>query len=176
MTARSDRQDGGGTARIRHMKPDDAAGVSALLSASWLSTYRPLMGDERAAAESAKKHQPATIAVDMTRPHSESFVAEVADGAIVGYAYAIVSKGTLWLDRLHVAPTHQGTGLAAALMHALIINYLGEASISVEVLKANERAVRFYEREGFVVTGEKDACGDLAGLPTLVMRKAIPRA
>ena len=176
MTARSDRQDGGGTARIRHMKPDDAAGVSALLSASWLNTYGPLMGDERAAAESAKKHQPETIAADMKRPHSESFVAEVADGAIVGYAYAIVPKGVLWLDRLHVAPEHQGTGLAAALMHALIINYLGEASISVEVLKANERAVRFYEREGFVVTGEKDACGDLAGLPTLVMRKAIPRA
>ena len=104
MTVRSGQQDGGGKARIRHMKPDDAAGVSALLSASWLNTYGPLMGDERAAAESAKKHQPATIAVDMTRPHSESFVAEVADGAIVGYAYAIVPKGVLWLDRLHVAP------------------------------------------------------------------------
>lgn len=163
-------------ARIRHMEPDDAPGASALLTASWLRTYGPLMGEDRAAAEAARKYQPETIVADMRRPHSESFVAEAPDGAIVGYAYAIVPKGVLWLDRLHVAPEHQGTGLAAALMHALIINYLGEASISVEVLKANERAVRFYEREGFVVTGEKDACGDVAGLATLVMRKPIPRA
>ena len=177
MIARSDHaESGAGRARIRHMEPDDAAGAAALVSASWARTYGPLMGEERAAAESAKKHQPEMIAADMKRPHSESFVATAADGTVVGYAYAIVTKGVLWLDRLHVAPEYQGTGLAADLLHAVMVNYLGEPSISLEVLKGNDRAIRFYERQGFVATEERDACGNIAGVPALIMRKAIPRA
>ena len=163
-------------AQIRHMTPDDAHAVAKLVDASWRRTYGPLMGEERAAMESAKKHQPEMILQSLSRPHAESFVAEDGQGDIVGHAHAIVVKGVLWLDRLHVSPSHQGTGLAADLMHAVIINYLGEPSISLEVIKDNERAVRFYEREGFVVTDERDACGGIGGVPTLIMRKPMPRA
>lgn len=164
------------TARIRHMTADDVEQVSALIHASWVSTYGPLMGEAKAGEESAKKHQPEMIAADMKRMHSESFVGEEATGRIVGYAYAKVTKGVLWLDRLHVAPDHQGSGLAAGLLHAVIVNYIGEGSISLEVIKGNDRAIRFYEREGFMVTDERDACGGIGGVPTLIMRKAISRA
>lgn len=161
--------------RIRHMQEGDAAAAAALARASWERACAPLLGAERARAEAAARFRPEAIAGDMKRPHSESFVAE-ANGEIVGYAYAIVVKGALWLDRLHVAPGHQGTGLAAGLLHAVTINYLGEPSISLEVLKGDDRAVDFYAREGFVVTGEHDAYGGIAGAPALIMRKAIPRA
>lgn len=164
------------TARIRHMTTDDVEQVAALIHASWVATYGPLMGEAKAEQESAKKHQPAMIAADMKRMHSESFVGEEPSGRIVGYAYAKVTKGVLWLDRLHVAPDHQGSGLAAGLLHAVIVNYIGEGSISLEVIKGNDRAIRFYEREGFMVTEERDACGGIGGVPTLIMRKAISRA
>jgi len=162
--------------RIRHMAPGDVEQVSALVSASWRRTYGPLMGEARAAEESDKKHQPEMIAASLKRPHAESFVAEMPDGAVVGYAHAIVVKGVLWLDRLHIVPEEQGTGTAAALLHAVILDYLGEPSISLEVLKGNDRAIRFYEREGFAVTEERDACGGIGGVPTLIMRKPMPRA
>lgn len=162
--------------RIRHMRPDDVEAVAALIHKSWVRTYGPLMGEARAEGESARKHQPDMIAADLTRAHSESFVAENANGAITGYAYATVSAGTLWLDRLHVAPAFQGQGLATGLLHAIIASYVGDASISLEVLKGNDRAIRFYEREGFVTTEERDACGGIGGVPTLIMRKAISRA
>lgn len=162
--------------RIRHMAPADVDQVSALVSASWRRTYGPLMGEARAAGESDRKHRPDMIAASLKRPHAESFVAERPDGVIVGYAHAIVVRGVLWLDRLHVAPEAQGTGTAAALLHAVILDYLGEPSISLEVLKGNDRAIRFYEREGFAVTEERDACGDIGGVPTLIMRKPMPRA
>jgi len=163
-------------ARIRHMNEADTEQVSALIHASWVRTYGPLMGEAKAEQESAKKHQPAMIAADLKRMHSESFVGAAPDGRIVGYAYAKVEKGVLWLDRLHVAPAEQGSGLAAGLLHAVIVNYVGEPSISIEVIKGNDRAIRFYEREGFVTTEERDACGGIGGVPTLVMRKAISRA
>lgn len=165
-----------GTARIRHMIAADVAQVATLVSASWLTTYGPLMGAARAEEESDRKHRPDAIAADLTRLHSESFVAEAPDGAIVGYAYAMVAKGVLWLDRLHIAPDWQGRGIASGLLHAVIANYIGESTISLEVLKGNDRAIAFYAREGFVVTDERDACGGIAGVPTLIMRKAISRS
>jgi ribosomal protein S18 acetylase RimI-like enzyme len=61
-------------------------------------------------------------------------------------------------------------------MHAVMINYLGEPAISLEVIKGNDRAIRFYEREGFAVTEERDACGGIGGVASLIMRKPLPRA
>lgn len=163
-------------ARVRHMTSEDVDAVAALIHASWLRTYGPLMGEARAEAESARKHAPGTIASDLRRAHSESFVAETEGGGIVGHAHAKVIKGVLWLDRLHLAPGEHGRGLASALLHAVIANYVGEPSISLEVVKGNDRAIRFYEREGFIVTEERDDCGGIAGVRTLVMRRAIARA
>ncbi len=158
------------------MTAADVDAVAALIHRSWVATYAPLMGADRAAAESAVRHRPEQIADSLVRSHSESFVAEAANGSIVGYAHAIVVKGALWLDRLHVVPARQGTGLAANLMHAVMVNYLGEPAISLEVIKGNDRAMRFYEREGFVVTGETAACGGIGGVASLIMRKPLPRA
>ncbi|MGB3501149.1 MAG: N-acetyltransferase [Mesorhizobium sp.] len=161
---------------IRHMKASDAQSVSALMQASWERTFGPLMGLERASAETRARHNPAHIEADLKRPHSESFVAETVDGEIVGYAFATVIKGKLWLERLHVLPVSQGGGTAASLMHAVIINYLGERSIRLEVFRDNHRAVRFYEREGFSVAEERGPDKGFAGLPSLIMIKPMPLA
>ena len=161
---------------IRHMREADAEAVSALVSGSWRRTYGPLMGEERAATETAARHQPAMILKDMGRPHSESFVARTPQGEVVGYAYARVSKGVLWLDRLHVLPDWQGKGCGAALLHAVMLNYVGEPSISAEVIKGNDAALRFYEREGFAALEERDACGGIGGVPTVILRRTLSRA
>jgi ribosomal protein S18 acetylase RimI-like enzyme len=154
----------------------DAEAVSALLAGSWERTYAPLMGAEKVAAQNETKHGPDILKADLKRPHSESFVAIAGDGSVVGYAYAIVVKGVLWLDRLHVAPEQQGSGIAANLLRAVMANYVGEPSISLEVIEGNERAIRFYEKQGFETVERKGACGNIDGVPTLVMRRALSRA
>ncbi len=161
---------------IRHMTEDDAEAVSALLRRSWELTYTSLMGAEKVAARNGTRHAADSLKADLKRPHSESFVAVSEAGDIAGYAYAIVEKGVLWLDRLHVAPDHQGTGLAANLLHAVMANYVGEPSISLEVIEGNDRAIRFYEKQGFVTVERKGACGGIDGVPALIMRRALSRA
>lgn len=161
---------------VRHMLDADAEAVSELVSASWRRTYGPLMGEDRAAAESAARHQPAMIRRDMGRPHSESFVAHTPQGEIVGYAYARVTKGVLWLDRLHVQPRWQRKECGAALLHAAMANFVGEPAISVEIVKGNDDALRFYERKGFDLVEERDACGGIGGVPTLILRRTLSRA
>jgi putative acetyltransferase len=73
-----------------------------------------------------------------------------ADGALVGFV--TVDPKTMYLDQIVVAPERWGGGIALAL--------LGEAKrISPEGLdllvnKDNARAIRFYEKAGFVYAGE----------------------
>ncbi|MBO6719623.1 MAG: GNAT family N-acetyltransferase [Rhizobiaceae bacterium] len=158
------------------MTPADAEAVSALLRHSWERTYTPLMGAEKVAAQNESKHGAQSLVADLARPHSESFVASTENGTVAGYAYAIVTKGVLWLDRLHVAPEHQGSGIADGLLQAVMVNYVGEPSISLEVIEGNNRAMRFYEKHGFDVVERKSACGSIDGVPAIVMRRPLSRA
>ncbi|MBO6901950.1 MAG: GNAT family N-acetyltransferase [Rhizobiaceae bacterium] len=157
------------------MTGEDAAEVAALLAGSWRRTYAPLMGAERADAEAAG-FTAERLAADLERPHAEAFVALADDDGISGYAYAVVEKGVLWLDRLHVLPAQQGTGVAQALLQAVMTSFVGEPSMSLEVIEGNDRAIRFYEKNGFVAAERKSACGSIQGVPTLVMRRPLPRA
>jgi putative acetyltransferase len=87
-----------------------------------------------------------------------------AHGRTAGFI--TIDPKTGYLDQLCVAPQEQGSGLARAL--------LGEAKrrspglIELDVNETNSRALRFYEREGFLsVTRGTSA---MSGLPTLRMR------
>jgi putative acetyltransferase len=77
-----------------------------------------------------------------------------------------------YLDQLCVAPAERGSGLAVALLEEAKRRSPG--LVELDVNEANARALRFYEREGFVfVTRGLSA---LSGLPTirLWLRAATP--
>ena len=69
------------------------------------------------------------------------------------------------LDQLCVAPKERGSGLATALLDEAKRRSPG--GIMLEVNEQNARARRFYEREGFSVSGQGVNAG--SGLPTLKM-------
>ncbi|MGE0501820.1 MAG: GNAT family N-acetyltransferase [Rhizobiaceae bacterium] len=158
------------------MESRDAEVVSRLLSESWASTYGPLMGEGRAADASARIHAPALLRAELERGDATSFVAEDEAGSIVGYAYAFRKERDVDLDRLHVVPAMHGSGVAADLLHAVFAAFIGDRQIMLEVLEGNDRAIRFYEKHGFSVGERRNACGGVEGVPTLVMRRALPGA
>jgi len=71
-----------------------------------------------------------------------------------------------YLDQLCVGPDEKGSGLAAALLDEA--KRLSPGVVELDVNEANERAVRFYEREGlvFVTRGSSER----SGLPTRRLR------
>jgi hypothetical protein len=145
---------------VRHITTGDLAGVAALLQSSRTRAYTNWPGTDSTLA---------TLADDMTRPHSESFVALAQDGAIIGYAYARMRRAALWLDRMIVSD-QCGDEDAAALLHAVVINYIGEPAISVATDAGDDRARRFHEDQGFVRAAETDADG------ATILRRLIARA
>ena len=66
-------------------------------------------------------------------------------------------KGFIWIEgrevkKLYVEPVLQGTGIGAKLLNMAICDYGVEY---LWALEKNTRAIRFYERHGFQVTGER---------------------
>jgi putative acetyltransferase len=94
-------------------------------------------------------------------PGAEVVVAELG-GSPLGFV-TIDGKG--YLDQLVVAPDHWGSKLAEALVNEA--KRLSPDSITLLVNDDNARAIRFYERNGFIHAG-KDV-NPSSGRPVLRM-------
>jgi putative acetyltransferase len=82
-------------------------------------------------------------------PTAEIAVAE-ADGEIVGFV--TVDPGTLDLDQIVVAPEAWGMGVASLLIAEA--KQISPGGLDLHVNTDNGRAIRFYEKHGFVISGE----------------------
>ncbi len=82
-------------------------------------------------------------------PTATITVAE-ADGQMLGFV--TIDPGTCDLDQLVVAPETWGMGVATALL--VEAKRSSPRGIDLHVNKDNARAIRFYEKHGFVITGE----------------------
>jgi len=162
---------------IRAMTKDDLAAVSRLLGQSWRRTYSPIMGAEPTARLSDEKHAPERLAAELADNNKMSFVAEQADGSIAGYAMAAMDwRGDVMLDRLHIEPAAYGSGLAQDLLHAVLAAHAGIASIALEVIEGNDRAIAFYRKHGFEVVERRPAAHGVGGHASLIMRRLLSRA
>ena len=79
------------------------------------------------------------------------------DGEDVGVAAWVVQPDCLKVNQLFILPEQQGRGVGRQVM-LLTMAQAHELGLPVrlQVLKANPRALVFYERLGFVRTGETD--------------------
>lgn len=93
-------------------------------------------------------------------PDDHLLVAE-ADGRVVGTAGLHVKQGKLrhsGVIGMMVHDRYQGRGIGRRLLAALLDladNQLGLVRVELEVVAANERAIRLYERLGFAHEGRK---------------------
>ncbi|OBI26514.1 GNAT family N-acetyltransferase [Mycobacterium sp. E2238] len=85
-------------------------------------------------------------------------VLTAADGdRIIGYAMLIRDGDAAELSKIYVAPEHHGSGVATALMD-LALATAGEWGVRrvwLGVNQANQRAQRFYAKNGFTVSGTR---------------------
>jgi putative acetyltransferase len=94
-------------------------------------------------------------------PNAAIIVAERAN-ALAGF---VTIDATGYLDQLVVDPPHWGAGLATMLVDEAKSRSPGGVSLLVN--KDNARAIRFYERNGFVHAGED--VNPTSGRPVLRM-------
>jgi putative acetyltransferase len=80
---------------------------------------------------------------------SAEIVLAVAGNDLVGFV--TVDQTTRYLDQIVVAPEHWGSAIAAMLL--IEARRLSPAGLDLDVNTDNDRAIRFYKKCGFVVSG-----------------------
>jgi GNAT superfamily N-acetyltransferase len=142
--------------RIRRGVPEDAEAMGNLHLDVWDDAYADLMPqgilDERRDTVAERIERWRDI-FGLDRP---TWLAEDADG-LVGFSGAGPARDNdvdidLELYALYVRAAYYGTGLGYALFERAV----GDRACYLWVLAGNERAIRFYERQGFRLDGTED--------------------
>jgi putative acetyltransferase len=127
---------------VRPMLPADFPETIDLWVAAWQAAY-PLI-DFEGRREWAVAH-----IAELVRTGSRSIVV-LGGGRILGAL--VVDPATGYLDQIVVATDAQGRGIADVLLAEA--RRLSPALLELHVNQDNARAVRFYEKNGFVKSGE----------------------
>lgn len=144
---------------IRTASADDADAIAQVHVASWREAYTGVIADDYLATldvdERAERwrEQLAADAGD-----TQVWVAE-QEGALVGFASLAPSRDedaerdTLEIPAIYLQPSAWGHGVARELMRTIVAAVPENASVTLWVLDANERARHFYRRNGFSPDG-----------------------
>ena len=159
---------------IRAPRPEDAEALGALHCRVWQEAYAGLMEPEAFAALSperfartwgrrlvaeegvAPEEQNPNLLRDGRSARGEHVAVAEADGELVAFISvgpardeAAPTDTQLWA--INVASEHYGSGVAQDLMDQV----LGEGPAYLWVADGNDRAIRFYQRNGFRLDGAR---------------------
>ena len=141
---------------LRFYRAEDEAAAIALWQRTWQHTYPQIDFAARLEWWRARWRN------DLV-PKAEIVVAaEIDGGALIGFV-TIDPEG--YLDQLVVAPECWGSNIAHELIEEA--KRVSPTHITLLVNKDNARAIRFYERNGFVHAGED--INPTSGRPVLKM-------
>ena len=145
---------------LREPRPGDVDGFTALHARVWQETYRGLMADALVDDLCAEDFRPVwesitdVYARDAVPTDGRGFLVAVAGDTPVAFCMHGPARDddaptAHQLGSLNVAPEHQGSGVARRLLGRA----LGGGEACLWVAQGNGHAIRFYEREGFVLDG-----------------------
>lgn len=151
--------------RIERPRPADAPELARLLLAAWLETYPdPAAGIDEAwiRAQRGDVDSPEVLAawreflhaVDQ-RPEDHFCRVVRARAKAVGLLCGSRRGEAIGLGPMYLLGVAQGSGIGGRLMDDFR-SWAGPAEIRLWVTASNERAIRFYRRHGFELTGEDD--------------------
>jgi putative acetyltransferase len=126
---------------LRRYVPDDEDAAVALWQRSWQAAYPDIDFAERLGRW--RERWRGTVV-----PSANIAIAE--HGATM-LGFVTVDPSTLYLDQIVVAPEQWGTDVGAALIAEA--KQLSPAGLDLDVNTDNVRAIRFYQKHGFLITG-----------------------
>lgn len=152
--------------RLREATRDDVAAIGVFQTAAWADAYTGMVRQAYLDGVSAEERASRWLA-----RFGERRILLAIDPAdrIVGVASTRPDAEPLELSTLYVASVHQGAGAGSRLLTAV----LGDSPAQLWVFEANARAIRFYERHAFALTGER-TFDDPVGLHELRMLRGGP--
>lgn len=158
------------TLTTRPAAPTDAAALAELASETFPLACPPHTTAEAIAAFIAEHFTTPRFEEYLADPSRVLVVSENADAGLVGYsmlisgeprdadaAGAVAARPAIELSKFYTRATAHGTGVAAPLMAATLAAAAATGAVAMwlGVNEENARAIRFYEKHGFVKVGRK---------------------
>lgn len=160
---------------VRTASEADLPAVHALLAETMQAAYGKILGPISVAGIVSSMHAIDVMRAWLNSPFSEFVVADDGNGSVDGMAFARqLTDDTVQLSHLYVRPSEQVQGLGTALLAEVESAFPGVRYMTLDVIKDQSAAVRFFERKGYVVTGE--GCAWKAAnceKPTVSMQKTL---
>jgi predicted GNAT family acetyltransferase len=160
---------------VRRIRPEDAARMRALRLE--MLADAPLAFLETIADAAARPHGEfaARVARNASGDDCAQFVADTG-GRLVAHAGGIASPDDAKVTvvfAVYVTPAYRGTGVLAELVDGVAewSRAAGRPELLLEVVVGNDRALRAYERLGFVDTGVRLPHPTIPVLTELQMRR-----
>ncbi len=177
---------------IRRAQPGDAGALATFAAATFPLACPPHTSPADIDRHIARELSESTFTVDLADPAYRFFLAEDATGTVVGYLMLVPGQpppdgpgGRLPMElrRIYVAAEHHGSPVAAQIV-AVAVTVAADGGHDVLWLgtnRHNERALRFYRKQGFRISGTKtfrvgDSWEDDYVLTRPVVSTAAPRA
>lgn len=148
-------KEGCAAAVIRPMRAEDLAATLDMWVAAWQAAYPAI-------DFAARRTWTGERIAELERTGSISLIA-LLDGRIVGAM--VLNPDTGYLDQIVVATEWQGRGIADILLTEA--RRIAKSGIELHVNQDNARAIRFYQKHGFITTGEDT--NPRSGAPVLRM-------
>jgi ribosomal protein S18 acetylase RimI-like enzyme len=155
---------GGGLERIvqdiliRPARHDDLPAVRQVAGVVWRATYAGSIPDVDIEQFLASEYSERSMTAAVSRL-GDGFVVAEAGAAIVGYTMAGVNReGEPELYAIYVLPEHHGRSVGHMLWNAAkdALDRHGHRRMCCWVLASNDRARRFYERQGAFFSEERE--------------------
>jgi putative acetyltransferase len=143
---------------LRPYDPHDEDAAIALWLRAWQAAYPQLDFAARLVWWRERWRKELVASADIVVAH--------AGTDMIGFV--TVDPRTSYLDQIVVAPEHWASGIGAALI--AVAKQLSPSGLDLDVNTDNARALRFYDRQGFTITGS--GVNPLSGKPVHRMRWA----
>lgn len=130
---------------LRHYRSADEAAAIALWLRTWQAAYPTIDFATRLDWWCARWRNELVTSAEITVVERDG-----ADGRTMA-GFVTVDPRTRYLDQIVVAPEFWGSNVGTALM--LEARRLSPSGLDLDVNIDNARAIRFYEKQGFAITG-----------------------
>lgn len=144
---------------VRRPTEADVDAVMSVGHRTWPPTYGPIAGDDYVAMGLAKWW---SAEATLTAIRAGRMTVAEVDDVVVGVASAGPHEGRLVLWKLYVLPEHQGQGVGARLLEAVVEGARGVyPELRLAYIDGNTTARDFYSHKGFVEVEREPGSGGL---------------
>lgn len=142
--------------QIRPARAEDASRIAEIWIFAKRAAYRSIFQNDQVSFGEMQVLPLALELRDREGMRQDLWVYE--EGFVKGVVRCTgTADGVLWISDLYVEPFFQGDGVGGALLeHCMAMAQGAGKQLRLWVLEKNGRARRFYEKNGFVMTGGRE--------------------